>query len=817
MARSRFFEEIKNAVIERQVEDVYNKGLGIYFNNSPISYPYACDGFIECKTDNYKDLKLLIEYKFDKNFESALDRAKVILQAIYYVKQFELHGQELPNVILIADKNECFVLHTNSIIKYLDCDIDWKIAPSNAADKYIDLCLEISNDENINSAFVHSVDENFSFKVVADKIKDYADNVKRYVHITEDNIVNIFETFTKKVLSKNVKLSPNDLVGLFIGVISDKVNFYLHPNKKGTLISTYGDIKVKADGYNQFINNFSRDYSVIEKRKFTEISDRLIEDTNRRNKGEFYTPKLFVDYAHKMIEEHLGADWKEKYVVWDNSCGTKNLTKDYNFKELYCSTLENAELEMSKKYNANSTSFVFDFLNDSLEKLPKGLLEALEQNKPIVFFLNPPYATANNFGESSKEGVAKTIVNQQMLNDDIGSASQNLYAQFLYRIMLIKQQYNLTNCHIALFCPTLYLSGGSWKKFRNAWLNNFKFNNACMFKASHFADCSENWGISFSLWNNGISEEKENFNHILIDIENDNIIENGVKNVYNIDYSKTASKWVREELKGIKTYDAPNFTSAITIKDSDKNRGTTCDNALGYFYNNSNNIDKNMQNVGMFSSPCAAANGLQVIKENFEKCCALLTSRKLYFPNWVNSKDEYLAPNEEHPQWKQFVADSVVFSLFHSGGGQASNQSSLRQVEYKGKKWDIKNEFFFMSKENMLDLSNEIDNEDMYNDCSASEERFVYTWLEEHYSELSDKAKEVLEMAKELVAKSMKYRQVFDEENEEYQINNWDCGWYQVKAMLKQYMPNELKAFNELYKSFAEQLKPMVYELGFLK
>ena len=35
--------------------------------------------------------------------------------------------------------------------------------------------------------------------------------------------------------------------------------------------------------------------------------------------------------------------------------------------------------------------------------------------------------------------------------------------------------------------------------------------------------------------------------------------------------------------------------------------------------------------------------------------------------------------------------------------------------------------------------------------------------------------------------------------------------------MLKQYMPNELKAFNELYKSFAEQLRPMVYELGFLK
>lgn len=815
MARSRFYEEIKNAVIERQVEDVYNKGLGIYFNNSPISYPYACDGFIECKTDNSKDLKLLIEYKFDKNFENALDRAKVILQAIYYVKQFELHGQELPNVILIADKNECFVLHTNSIIKYLDCDIDWKIAPSNASDKYIDLCIEISNDENVNGAFVHSVDENFSFKVVADKIKDYADNVKRYVHITEDNIVNIFETFTKKVLSKNVKLSPNDLVGLFIGVISDKVNFYLHPNKKNTLITSYGEVKVKNDGYNQFINNFSRDYSVIEKRKFTEISDRLIEDTNRRNKGEFYTPKLFVDYAHKMIEEHLGADWKEKYVVWDNSCGTKNLTKDYNFKELYCSTLENAELEMSKKYNANSTSFVFDFLNDSLENLPKGLIEAFEQNKPIVFFLNPPYAIASGIGEKTKgKGMCDTMINKIMVSNKMGNSNKNLYVQFLYRIFLIKEQYNLTNIHIALFSPTLYLSGGGMNIFRNVWLNNFNFNNACMFKASHFADCADSWGISFSLWNNGISENKTDFNHKLIDIENNKIIEIGFKNVYNTDKNILGKQWARELVKNKKTIDKPTMSNGITIKCGANSKTKIADDAIGCYFNAGNNVDQNPLYVALFTS-CDSSNamGMSICKENFERVCASFSSRKLIEKTWINSKDEYIAPNEEHPQWKQFVADSVVYSLFHS----ASNQSSLRQVEYKGKKWDIKNEFFFMSKENMLDLSNEIDNEDMYNDCSASEERFVYTWLQEHYSELSDNAKEVLEMAKELVAKSMKYRQVFDEENEEYQINNWDCGWYQVKALLKQYMPNELKTFNELYKSFADQLRPMVYELGFLK
>ena len=813
MARSKFYNEIINATIERQVEDVYNKGLGIYFKESPISYPFACDGYMECKTDNEKDLRLLIEYKFDKNFESALDRAKVILQSIYYVKQFELTGRELPNVILIADKNECFLIHTNNIIKYLDYDIDWKIAPSTASDKYIDLCIEISNDEDVRNSFVYSVNEEFSFKVVADKIKDFADNVKRYVHITEDNIVSIFDTFTKKVLGNATAVTANDLVGLFVGIISNDVNYYVHPNRKTILVTPYGEIKIKSDGYNAFISNFSRNYSPIEKRKFTEISDRLIEDTNRRNKGEFYTPKLFVDYAHKMIEQYLGADWKERFVVWDNCCGTKNLTKDYNFAELYCSTLEKAELEMSAKYNANAYSFQFDFLNDSLDNIPMGLKNALEQNKPIVFLINPPYATATNRNETSKEGVAKTMINEQMLANGIGACSQNLYAQFLYRILMIKKQYNLNNLFIGLFSPTLYLGGTSWKGFRTAWLNDFSFTNGCVFKASHFADCADNWGISFSFWANGKSNNVNDFNHTIIDVENNQIVELGNKNIYNADGLKTASDWAKEDVKKLKTYDEPNLSSGITIRDKDNNRGRNFVGSLGFFNNGGNNVDQNMQMVALFTSAYGNGNGHGLSKDNFHKCTALFTTRKLIEKTWINSKDEYIAPNTDHADWTTFVADSVVYSLFNT----SSNQSSLRQVEYKGSKWDIKNEFFFMSKEQMLDLASEHNNDDMYNDCSVSADRFVYNWLQEHKEELSPMARKVLDKAIELVVSSMKYRPIFNEENEQYQINNWDCGWYQIKAMLKVYMPNDLKEFNELYKSFAEQLRPMVYELGFLK
>jgi len=813
MARSKFYNEIINATIERQVEDVYNKGLGIYFKESPISYPFACDGYMECKTDNEKDLRLLIEYKFDKNFESALDRAKVILQSIYYVKQFELAGRELPNVILIADKNECFLIHTNNIIKYLDYDIDWKIAPSTASDKYIDLCIEISDDEDVRNSFVYSVNEEFSFKVVADKIKDFADNVKRYVHITEDNIVSIFDTFTKKVLGNATAVTPNDLVGLFVGIISNDVNYYVHPNRKTILVTPYGDIKIKSDGYNAFISNFSRNYSPIEKRKFTEISDRLIEDTNRRNKGEFYTPKLFVDYAHKMIEQYLGADWKERFVVWDNCCGTKNLTKDYNFAELYSSTLEKAELEMSAKYNANAYSFQFDFLNDSLDNLPKGLLNAFEQNKPIVFLINPPYATACNQGETSKEGINATMVRNAMIEQGLGGGAENLQHQFMYRIAEIKKKYNLTNVVFALFSKPIYLSGQKSKEFLTYFCNNFEYKNGIIFQASNFADVASNWGITFNIWQNGTTHDVNNFIHDIVEVEDSSIVVKGQKNIYNAWGNYLASTWVREEIKGVKCVDLPNLTNAISIKDSDKNRGKGLVDGFGYFHNNANSVQYNGTYVGLYSSPCAAANGLPITKDNVLKCTALFTARKLIIGDWINDKDEYIAPNEEHPQWKQFVADSVVYSLFNT----SSNQSSLRQIDYKGSKWDIKNEFFFMSREQMMNLANENENDDMYNDCSVSDDRFVYRWLVEHREELSPMAKNVLDMAIELVEKSMKYRTIFNEDNEQYQINNWDCGWYQIKAMLKAYMPNDLKEFNDLYKAFAEQLRPMVYELGFLK
>jgi hypothetical protein len=120
-----------------------------------------------------------------------------------------------------------------------------------------------------------------------------------------------------------------------------------------------------------------------------------------------------------------------------------------------------------------------------------------------------------------------------------------------------------------------------------------------------------------------------------------------------------------------------------------------------------------------------------------------------------------------------------------------------------------------MGKDEIETLANENNNDECYADAHTSTDRYVYTIL--NGIELSAEAQAVLGKARELTIKSFPYRSLFNEEHPEYQVNNWDCGWYQIKAICKEYLSEDLKEFGELYKKLADKMRPMVYELGFLK
>ena len=773
MAKSNFFEKISCSTQESQVQETYNEMFKSVFKINTVDRKCQCDGYIDTRFDD-TDISMLIEYKYDIRMKDKIERARVIAQCIGYLHKFEESGMALPKLVFIGDINECMIIHTNDLIKFLDLDcVNWDIAPCNLGQEN-NLIMPIVKSIN---PWVYDVDSNFKFDDIANKIISLCKGINQQVHITEKNIEKIFNNFCKRVLKNSNNMSANDLVAVFIGAMLDQEHYYKHPTKKNTLIANGTNIAINGDEYDAFMNQHSTDYSPKEKRIMTAISDRLIEDTNRRNKGEFYTPTLFVDYAHKMIEKELGVHWKDNYVVYDCCCGTKNLTRDYRFKELYCSTLEQAELDISKNYNKEAISFQFDFLNDSLDDLKvkaPGLLEAFELNKPICFFINPPYGTTTSFKGLATVGVSRTVISNHI-------KLKEFITQFLYRIYLLQSQFNITNVKICIFHNPKWLCGQNYKNFRKVFFENFEYLSGCMFRASEFANVSSSWGICFSIFNSCKSSDNSIFKHTLIESTQDySIREVGDKLLYNNDnHVFSVAKFV------------------------ERNRKTNA-NVLAVLMCPGNDVQNN--GATFINSNCSYnAGGSHFITEsNYEDCVSVLAARNLISTNWVIDKDEYMQPNENAPEYKQYIKDAVVYTIF-------GNQKS-----YRGEN-GYNNEFFWMSKQEMLDLAEKYNNDYTYEDALNSEERFVYLKLQEIKDDLSPEAMAVLDKATDLVKSSFKYREMFNESHPEYQINNWDAGWYQIKALLKEFMPDDLKEFRVLYKQLADKMRPTIYELGFLK
>ena len=773
MAKSNFFEKISCSTQESQVQETYNEMFKSVFKINTVDRKCQCDGYIDTRFDD-TDISMLIEYKYDIRMKDKIERARVIAQCVGYLHKFEESGMALPKLVFIGDINECMIIHTNDLIKFLDLDcVNWDIAPCNLGQEN-NLIMPIVKSIN---PLVYDVDNNLKFDDIANKIISLCKGINQQVHITEKNIEKIFNNFCKRVLKNSNNMSANDLVAVFIGAMLDQEHYYKHPTKKNTLIANGTNIAINGDEYDAFMNQHSTDYSPKEKRIMPAISDRLIEDTNRRNKGEFYTPTLFVDYAHKMIEKELGSHWKENYVVWDCCCGTKNLTRDYQFKELYCSTLEQAELDISKNYNKEATSFQFDFLNDSLDDLKvkaPGLIEAFELNKPICFFINPPYGTTTSFKGLATVGVSRTVISNHI-------KLKEFITQFLYRIYLLQSQFNITNVKICIFHNPKWLCGQNYKNFRKVFFENFEYLSGCMFRASEFANVSSSWGICFSIFNSCKSSDNSIFKHTLIESTPDySIREVGDKLLYNNDnHVFSVAKFV------------------------ERNRKTNA-NVLAVLMCPGNDVQNN--GATFINSNCSYnAGGSHFITEsNYEDCVSVLAARNLISTNWVIDKDEYMQPNENAPEYKQYIKDAVVYTIF-------GNQKS-----YRGEN-GYNNEFFWMSKQEMLDLAEKYNNDYTYEDALNSEERFVYLKLQEIKDDLSLEAKAVLDKAIDLVKSSFKYREMFNESHPEYQINNWDCGFYQIKALLKEFMPNELKTFRTLHKQLGDKIRQQVYELGFLK
>ena len=862
---TKFVKELQSADSEKLVESLYHQELRRSIENMKgtvknIKTAFKTDGVIDAEigvNGQVKYLRILLEAKYNENFDNPVVRSKVLAQVVAYLKKFDNEGESLPSVILVGDKNECFVVHSNLLMKYLIGDYQWELSPSMMY-KDEKLVLDLTMDNELQKAcFVYLINDEFNFDDVLKKITDLFLGTKVKVQITDRSISKVFDYFTLRILKKKsdgtAKYEPREQREFFMSLVMDTKNCYIHPNKKDKAKFNELEVDVNEDAFNSFLEHYTFQYNQDEKKRFSEVCDRLIEDADRRFRGDFYTPSIWVDEAHKMVGEHLGTDWRQEYMVWDCASGTKNLTRDYKFFELYSSSLGEDDLEIGKEYNKEGIAFQYDFLSDDVEffdelltRVQKGeflnindfkdsklykyapsLVQGLLNGKKLLFLINPPYGTnaeISNKGEEgkTKAGIANNKVNQIMKENKVGACSQQLYAQFLYRINDFVRLFG-KNIYIGLFSPPTYLSSSYFNHFRKSFLSSFHYNDGMLFQASNFADVASNWGISFTILtpnNSNIVQDK--FTVSIKDLLLGSIQKVGEKIIYNVDIGNSCSNWIKEDIKKLKGQDAPQMKSAINVGTVKKN-GTLVKNSLGYYYNQSNIVQENSMNVCLYSSCASHGHGISILPINFERVISNFTARKLFigqYSDWINSKDEYMIPNIKHENYQQWENDSIIYSLFNT----ASNQSSLRNIQYNQKSWDIINHFFFMSEQEIKDLSQgkknraTINNEVEQDIQNHGGDRFVYNKIKtiESVKGFSDDAQKVLDKARELVTKSFKYRTLFAQTNPEYHVETWDAGWYQIKGLLKEYMKDELKEFNELYKLFEDRLRPLVYELGFL-
>ncbi|WP_303965927.1 hypothetical protein [Sporosarcina ureae] len=843
-----FLRSLKNAKDEADVEQAYKRIFQKKYidgtQGAIMNRPFGSDGYLR-SGGFVLVLRMLMEFKKGTTLTQITTRARIIAQVVYYLKKFEQNGEELPNVIFSGDEQEMFVVYAPVLYHYLNEDYDWNIAPSDAPNHNIDLLRKLNEDPNLSSFVFDIAAPQFNINEVLEAIDSLVNNDGEMfkIRVAEANIRIVFDEFIRMIFSDSRKIKigldpakePHLLVSIFIQSILGDKHLYPVPKMKNTLHLPNGRlVKLDTVAFSSFFSRYERKYTIAEQDRLRAIADRLIEETTRRFSGDFWTPTIWSNRANEIISEIIGDNWRQDFTVWDPAAGAKNLTRDYQFSNLYSSTLHQEELDIGSNYNKGSISFQYDFLNDDVEinpdtdpnkvKMSKQLFEDLKNDKPIIFFANPPYATANDAGASgtSKENIAQTEINKIMLNDKMGAASQQLYAQFFYRILKLKDDFNLSNVYIAFFSKTQFLAGGSyWEGFNQKLHSQFEYKKGMLFNAGEFSDVRNIWAVTFSVYKQRDKVEKdynELFEFTVEESTESGIVHKENKSIQLVSNDEFLSKWLREPNQGRRDYKEmpyPQFSSVFNVNENKGFRGRLLSNSIGYFVSVANNIYKSQRDVFILSGSAYMANGVSITPENFERVIVTFAARKSVQHSWLNDMDNFKSPNLEDIDidvWSEFVNDCLIYSLFNIN---ASYQSSLSNVRYHDDLYDIENEWFFMSYKDILVLSQQnLANSTEEQLRFIKEERFVYNKIQN--TDFSEQAREVYDQAVYLLKESFKYRFIANQEHPEWNVEQWDAGFYQIYKIVDKYDIDGLDEFRNKFTNLELKIEKKVYDFGML-
>ena len=826
--------------VEQAINSLLVHGLYALHKNADInrSYIHNTDGYIT--VDNIDTpYALLVEAKRDLELSTSKhDRAVVYAQVCWYLRDLIRAGVHRPSVVVVCDNNEVFALPTTVLVGYaVDDSWPWENYAASTMYQHKPLVNKLELDADIQHPYVHDIAVGFDADMFIRAVDALGQgSAPERVSVTEGALDHVFTRFKMEVLGTDaVGLKNKQEIVLFVDILKGSDDIYAHPKKANTLVWGSKQVTLDTYRYEQFWSQYKiGSYTLAELKEITAIADKLLEETDRRFSGDFWTPPRWVDKAHEYIEKDLGLNWKNEYVVVDPAWGTGNLTRDYKFKELYASTLFQEELDIASDYNPEAVKFQYDFLNDDVWmheggvtaqdvldrarsgelKMPLGLVEALASNKPVVFFANPPYGSNGNGTKSDgrKGGIAKTEVCELM--DGLGHARQELYTQFIWRTKELAKIFGYTSDFHFFFFNKTFLTSPNFGNFVEDLTSEFTYRDGFMMNAGEFNGTSSAWGVVFSHFEVGGEKQRKFYYPVLRSNKTMSIdwltdwIGRSVRR------GETISDWFADVVLPIKKQVYyPLTTNGFDIPTTKSIRCVPVEGIIGYVHNHGNNVQYSDKYIGMYSMGFAGANGRDITRNNFTRAAVTFSIRRSVQEDiaakkllWVRDKDIFTRPSDLLLT-DEFIADCVVYSLFD----RQSNQTSLRDYEYKGKTYRVINEFFPWSYKDVLRFAQQHHNRTIEADITGDKERCVYQWLQEHSSYLSKEAQDVLDLAWQLIEISFDKREMFAQLKPRYQVESWDAGWKQINAMIF----GRDRIDDELYDVYYEEWKFTVQTLGY--
>ncbi|EJF0802941.1 hypothetical protein M7831_000974 [Campylobacter upsaliensis] len=562
--------------------------------------------------------------------------------------------------------------------------------------------------------------------------------------------------------------------------------------------------------------------------------DLLVPSDIRERKGAFFTPQIWVGKAQNYLAKALGENYQSEYYIWDLAAGTGNLLANLTESHrLYASTLDKADVEIMQELSSKNALhllpkhiFQFDFLNDEFfdticekhqkeglnfadekcekcqkSKVPNSLQEILKdeaKRKRLIIFINPPYAEAGTTAQTTgtgknKDGVALGNATYERYKDSMGKASNELFAQFFFRIYK-----EIPHCHLAAFSTLKYVNSSNFIKFRETF--QAKFLKGFIAPAYTFDNVKGNFPIGFLIWN---LAQPQAIKNITLDIFNDSGAGLGKKKFYTMqNTTANIGKWIA----GYRIKNPPLHLAML----------------------NSGRVDfQNQKLVYIKHYVGDESHALTLTLTNLIPCAVFFAVRHCIPHTWINHNDQFLNPNKKWEKDTEFQNDCLIFMLFHRKNRITCKEGINHFIPFSEKEIDaaeaLESHFMLEFIQGKIKISNK--KKKGQQEFNFQSDELEKTFIPTKPLEFSHEAKEVFKAAKELFKHY--HEQAKDETN-----YNPNAALYDIKAHFQGFndkgkMNPPQKAKDEAYKdklgelnyalkNLAKKIEVKVYEYEFL-